>query len=206
MRKSDGIKKPKWFSTGLKVKGNKRKAEELLIEMRRQYSAFEFSDLDAHKLLLSDYLVVWLTTVKTQISPSTYESYHQIVYKKLIPYFEEIGSTVTALKPFHIEAFYQEQYEQHLSSNTVLRYHSIIHKALSDTVRKELIILKPAAIVKKPSKVKYVTVPYSAPEITQLFKAIRGHKLELLIKLTAFYGLRRSEVLEKLLRKKNDTR
>ena len=195
LRKGDGIKKPKWFSTGLKVKGNKRKAEELLVEMRRQYSAFEFSDLDAHRLMFSDYLVIWLTSVKTQISPSTYESYHQIVHKKLIPYFEEIGTTLTALKPFHIEAFYQEQYEQHLSSNTVLRYHSIIHKALNDAARKELIILNPAALAKRPKKSKYVTIPYSTLELNQLFKAIRGHKLELLIILTAFYGLRRSEVL-----------
>ena len=195
LRKSDGIKRPKWFSTGLKVKGNKGKAEELLIEMRRQYSAFEFSGLDAHKLSFTDYFVIWLATVKSQISPSTYESYHQIVHKKLIPYFEEFGLSLTTLKPFHIEAFYQEQYKQELSSNTILRYHSIIHKALNDAVRKELIILNPATIVKRPSKVKYVTVPYSASEITQLFKAISGHRLEVLIKLTAFYGLRRSEIL-----------
>ena len=195
LRKSDGTKKPKWFSTGLKVKGNKRKAEELLIEMRRQYSAFEFSELDAHKLAFPNYLVVWLSAIKTQIAPSTYESYHQIVHRKLIPYFEEINSTLITLKPFHIEAFYQEQYERKLSSNTVLRYHSVIHKALSDAVRKELIVLNPAAMVKRPSKIKYVTVPYSASEINQLFKAIHGHRLEVLIKLTAFYGLRRSEVL-----------
>ena len=195
LRKSDGIKKPKWFSTGLKVKGNKRKAEELLIEMRHRYSAFEFSELDAHKLLFSDYLMIWLSSIKTQISPSTYESYYQIIHRKLIPYFERIDSTLITLKPFHIETFYQEQYEQKLSSNTVLRYHAVIHKALGDAVRKELIILNPAAMVKRPSKAKYVTVPYSTLEINQLFKAIRNHRLEVLIKLTAFYGLRRSEVL-----------
>lgn len=38
LQKANGKKGPKWFSTGLKVKGNKRKAEELLIEMRRQYT------------------------------------------------------------------------------------------------------------------------------------------------------------------------
>jgi Phage integrase family. len=42
---------------------------------------------------------------------------------------------------------------------------------------------------------KYVTTPYSVFEISRLFNAIRGHKLEVLIKLTTFYGLRRSEVL-----------
>jgi hypothetical protein len=110
LRGSDGVKKPKWFSTGLKVKGNKRKAGELLIEMRHRYSAFDFAKLDAHKLPFSDYLEIWLSTVKIQIAPSTYESHQHIVRSKIIPYFSKIGSTLTTLKPFHIEAFYQEQY------------------------------------------------------------------------------------------------
>ena len=195
LRGDDGRKRPKWFSTGLKVKGNKRKAEEFLIEMRHKYSAFEISELDAHRLLFSDYLVIWLSIIKPQIAPSTYESYHQIVHNIITPYFIEKDLALTTLKPFHIEEFYQKQYERRLSSNTVLRYHAVIHKALNDALRKELIALNPATLVKRPSKAKYVTVPYSALELNRLFQAVRGHTLEVLIILTAFYGLRRSEVL-----------
>lgn len=49
--------------------------------------------------------------------------------------------------------------------------------------------------MQRPSKETFFTMPYSASEINQLFEAVKGHKLELIIKLTAFYGLRRSEVL-----------
>lgn len=36
---------------------------------------------------------------------------------------------------------------------------------------------------------------YNSEEVTELLKAAHGEKLKLVILLTAFYGLRRSEVL-----------
>ena len=191
LRMEDGRKQPKWFSTGLKEKNNKRKAEELLIEMRQKYSAYEMSEIGSHKILFSDYMKIWLSSMKTQIALSTYESYHQIIHQKVAPYFCELEIPLISLKPLHIEEFYQKQYELKLSSNTVLRYHAVIHKALADATRKELISQNPASLVKRPSKTKYVAIPYSTSELKQLFVSIKGHNLELIIKLAAFYGLRR---------------
>ena len=82
-----------------------------------------------------------------------------------------------------------------MSPNTVLRHHAVIHKALGDAVRKELLVSNPAALAWRPSKEAFITTPYSASELNQLFEVIKGHELEVLIKLTAFYGLRRSEEL-----------
>jgi Site-specific recombinase XerC len=195
LRKPNGTRGPKWFSTGLKAKGNKRKAEEILIEMRRQYSSLEISGVDAFKLSVSEYLSVWVLGTKSQIAPSTYESYCQIIFGKLVPYFDNINLMLCALKPFHLDALYQSLLDKGLSPNTVIRYHAVIHKALSDAVRKEILVTNPAALAQRPSKEDFMTIPYSADEIQQLFDSIKGHKLELLIKLTAFYGLRRSEVL-----------
>jgi len=221
LRKSDGTRGPKWFSTGLKAKGNKRKAEEILIEMRRQYSSLEISGVDAFKLSVSEYLSVWVLSTKSQIAPSTYESYCQIILGKLVPYFNDINLMLCALKPFHLDTLYQSLLDKGLSPNTVIRYHAVIHKALNDAVRKEILVTNPAALAQRPSKEDllndavrkeilvtnpaalaqrpskedFMTIPYSADEIQQLFDSIKGHKLELLIKLTAFYGLRRSEVL-----------
>lgn len=48
----NGKRKPKWISTGLKVKGNKKKAESLLIETRRNYvEEFEQDDLELVTLI-----------------------------------------------------------------------------------------------------------------------------------------------------------
>ena len=195
LRKPDGTRGPKWFSTGLKAKGNKRKAEEILIEMRRQYSSLEISGVDAFRLSVSEYLLGWVFGTKSQIAPSTYESYCQIISGKLVPYFSDLNLMLCALKPFHLDTLYQSLLDKGLSPNTVIRYHAVIHKALNDAVRKEILVTNPAALAQRPSKEDFMTIPYSADEIQQLFDSIQGHKLELLIKLTAFYGLRRSEVL-----------
>lgn len=195
LRKEDGKKGPKWFSTGLKVKGNKRKAEEQLIEMRRQYTALEISEVDAFRLSFSEYLAIWLTGMKSKVSPSTYESYQNIVANTMIPYFNEYKLTLCSVKPIHIEMLYQSLLNRKLSPNTVLRYHAVIHKALKDAVRKELIVRNPVDLVQRPSKEVFITIPYSAEEMNQLFEVVKGHPLELIIKLTAFYGLRRSETL-----------
>lgn len=195
LRKEDGKKGPKWFSTGLEVKGNKRKAEEQLIEMRRQYTALEISEVDAFRLSFSEYLAIWLTGMKSKVSPSTYESYQNIVANTMIPYFNEYKLTLCSVKPIHIEMLYQSLLNRKLSPNTVLRYHAVIHKALKDAVRKELIVKNPVDLVQRPSKEAFITIPYSAEEMNQLFEVVKGHPLELIIRLTAFYGLRRSETL-----------
>lgn len=163
--------------------------------MRLQYSAVELSGIDAQRLLFSEYMELWLANIKLHISPSTYESYCQIVRQKIVPYFEKLDISLIALKAIHIEMFYQTQYELALSPNTVLRYHAVLHKALNDARRKELIVISPAVFAQRPPKQKYITEPYSAKEIHRLFQVIDGHKLELIIKLAAFYGFRRSEVL-----------
>lgn len=132
LRKNDGKKGPKWFSTGLKVKGNKRKAKEQLIEMRRQYTALETSEVDAFHLSLSEYLAIWLTGVKSKVSPFTYESYQNIVVNTIASYFNEYKLMLCSVKPIHIEMLYQSLVNRNLSPNTVLRYH--------DAIRKELIV------------------------------------------------------------------
>lgn len=179
----------------MKAKGNKRKAEERLIELRRQYSALELSGTDALRLSFTEYLTVWLPTIKAQVSPSTYESYHTIIHKTINPYFDTMELMLCSLKPSHMETLYRDLLGKGLSPNTVLRHHAVIHKALGDAMRKELLVNNPAALAWRPSKETFITTPYSADEIQQLFNAIKGHELEVLIKLTAFYGLRRSEAL-----------
>ena len=174
LRKSDGKRGPKWFSTGLKAKGNKRKAEELLQEMRRQYSSLELRGINAFRLPVSDYLAIWSHEIKPKLAPSTYESYRQMLSGTLLPYFQNSKLMLCSLTPLHLEMFYQTLSAKGLSSNTVLRYHAIIHKALNDAVRKEILTSNPAALVERSSKEKFMTTPYSAAEIQKLFEAVKA--------------------------------
>ena len=195
LKKEGGKKGPKWFSTGLKTKGNKKKAEELLIELRRQFTAMEISKIDAVRLPFSEYLEIWLAGMKAQVEASTFAAYRSMTTNTVIPYFEQLGVALCAVKPIHIETLYHSMLESNLSANTVLRHHALLHKALGDAMRKELIPRNPADLAWRPSKCAFITEPYSVEELSRLFEVLKGHRLEVLLKLTAFYGLRRSEVL-----------
>lgn len=98
------------------------------------------------------------------------------------------------VKPAHIEAFYQSLYAKGLCSNSVLHYHTVLHKALADAARRDIIPINLMERVNRPSRGQFTANPYTPEEMKQLFAAIEGDPMELLIKLTAYYGLRRSEV------------
>ena len=59
----------------------------------------------------------------------------------------------------------------------------------------DLIPYNPADKVERPKKQKYIADYYRLEELEQLFEATKDHPYSLLIQITAFYGLRRSEAL-----------
>ena len=110
-------------------------------------------------------------------------------------YFSGKDVRLSSVHPGHIEAFYQSLYERGLKSNSVLHYHALLHKALADAARKGLIAKNPMEKVQRPSKGNFIPQPYSAEEMKRLFVVLQGHPMEVPIKLAAYYGLRRSEVV-----------
>ena len=82
-----------------------------------------------------------------------------------------------------------------VSPGTVIHYHANIHKALKYAVKMDLIPFNPADKVERPKKQWYIADYYRQEELERLLEASKDHPYSLLIQMTAFYGLRRSEVL-----------
>lgn len=191
LRHPDGRRYDKWIATGLSYPGNKRKAEAMLIELRRQHFN---SHIWNAATLLSEYIPDWLKTRQKEISETTYSSYLQIA-NEIVRYFLNQDVRLSQISPHHIETYYQTLYERGLKSNSVLHHHALLHKALADASRKGLIAENPMEKVQRPAKGSYIPHPYTAEEMRTLFAALQGHYMEVPIKLAAYYGLRRSEVL-----------
>ena len=83
-----GKRKSKWVSTGLPVKGNKRRAEKILADIKRDFVPEEPKRIEAN-MLFSDYMESWLNIIKGSVAVPTYSSYSEIVNKNIIPYFRE---------------------------------------------------------------------------------------------------------------------
>ena len=188
-----GKRKSKWIATGLTIKGNKKRAEAILMDARRNFQE-EAPERMEPKTLFADFLGQWLEITRDSIAVPTYASYSTLSNSVIIPYFRKRGTTLEELAAKDIQQFYLEQ-RKRVSGSTVIHYHAIIHKALKYAVKLDLIATNPADRVERPKKERYVASFYDADEVNALFQAARGTNLEIPILLGAFYGLRRSEVI-----------
>ena len=189
---ANGKRKPKWISTKLPVKGNKKRAEQMLMEERKRYSQPTKSKND--DILFADFMEQWLEVVKGSITMVTYSSYSNMVKVIIAPYFREKNITLKGLQAKDIQDFYQEHLKR-VKASTVIHYHANIHKALKYAVKLELIDSNPADRVERPKQEKFQGSFYSSEELNDLFDAVAGTRLELAVLLGAFYGLRRSEIV-----------
>ena len=193
---ADGKRKTKWEATGLSVKRNKKKAEALLLERRRNFmvsTAPAEIRLD-DDILFSDFMLKWLEVTKSSVQITTYASYQGMVERIIAPYFRKRGIKLVDLKATDLQDFYTKQLER-VKANSVIHYHANIHKALKYAVKIDLIPTNPADKVERPKKNEFKGSYYSAEEIHALTEAAEGTKLEIPVLLASFYGLRRSEVL-----------
>ncbi len=203
----NGVYKKPSKSTGLKVKGNKKRAEAMLLDARIKATEElekNINELNRKKslptsnILFVDYMANWLTTVKNSIELSTYASYEMAVNRRIIPYFNKFYPYIklSDITVDHIEQYYAyEMNTLNIKAATIKHRHANIHKALKSAVKKRLIPFNPAEYVELPKKDQFKGQFYSGEELDELFKVAKGDPCELAIIVGAFYGLRRSEVV-----------
>ena len=209
---SAGKRHTKWCRTGLPVKGNKKRAEAVLMELRLSFDPeaeeaarrirkgespaldFEMAQSEGGRLLFADYLEQWLKVARSTVKTITYSGYAEGVQKRISPWFRERGIALTELQASDIQDFYSFRLET-VKATTVIHDHAVIHRALKYAVKMDMIPVNPADKVERPRKEAFQASFYDRNELNRLFEAAKGTRLEIPVMLAAFYGLRRSEVL-----------
>lgn len=194
-------------STGLPVKGNKRRAEAMLMEARKSKEdelaeqAQEQSEIHPRSqsdILFTQFMLDWLDMMKNSVEITTYSAYAMGIKSKIVPYFKEHrpGLRLCKVTPKDIQDYYTyEMKENGVSANTVIHRHANIRKALQYAYKTGLINTNPADKIERPKKQKFVGDFYNEKELEHLFEVVRGDPIELGVILAAFYGLRRSEAV-----------
>ncbi len=144
-------------------------------------------------LLFGDYLMQWVEIAKPNLQLSTYGSYKAKI-KHMAPYFNERGITLNTITPTDIQTYYAWLMDHGKSVQSCTHAHVIIRRALEIAYRTDRIPVNPAAKVEKPKSPKYEAKYYDLKQLKVLFEKLKGDKYELMYKMTAFYGLRRSEL------------
>ncbi len=147
-------------------------------------------------ITVAEYLGGWVDTLPMAgRRPSTVESYARNVRVHIAP---AIGSVkLQSLTPVHLDRLYAEMAERR--SPRMVRYvHTIVRKALSDAVKKGLVVRNVADAATPPSA-KSTKAPEMATwtpnQLRTFLDGVADHRLFPLLRLAAMTGLRRGEVL-----------
>ncbi len=185
----------KWISTGLDVKGNKRKAEEIMREKLEEFqNDYSYRQNPESDVLFADFIEDWLERSKANLQASSYGSY-QLQVKAISKYFREKGIKLLDLKPIDISNYYKWMEKQGKSVQVREHFHVNIRKCLQTAVKADLIPSNPADKVERPRSPKHIAKFYDGKMLKELFDKLKGDRFEYIYKITAMYGFRRSEIM-----------
>lgn len=198
----NGKRKPLWISTGLPVKGNKRKAEQLLREKLREFETENPSKPAQTNVTFADYMRYWLTIAQRKVDPVTYQGYEILAKTHVLPYFDAIGVKLQGVTVAVLQAYVDEKATKGrkdgkggLSPKSVRMHINLIRQTLEEAVKNDIILKNPCHYLTLPRNRRYQSTFYNVQQLKVLFDAIRDDPLCPLYKIVALYGLRRSEVL-----------
>lgn len=199
-RESDGL----WCtSIDLGFVNGKRKRKVIYGKTRRevaeklkalQREQLQGVNLAAEPLTVGAFLDRWLAeVVVVRNRPRTHASYSDTVRLYIKPH---LGTTLlTKLAPEQVQGMLNALNAQGLSPRTVTYTRAVLRKALNQALRWGHVPRNVATLVDVPAARRKAIVPLTQAQARALLKAVTGHRLEALYRLTLSLGLRRGEAL-----------
>lgn len=208
-----GKRKRKWVSTGLPEKCTKKALNEAVEEIVADFAdkwnnnqvvfntapkknTEDESDPVVINQELSDFFSEWLTAIKPNAARTTYQCYKRIM-ERFMKYMsaEYPDVTLADLNHSQIQTFLNYKMDQGLKGSSVKQYYLAIHSAFMWAVKMEILPQHPMDKMVMPRAERHEAVFYNEDELNELFEVFKDHKLELIVHIAAYYGLRRCEIL-----------
>ncbi len=141
------------------------------------------------------YLEYWLDAVckPPALRISSYEKYRKLINTYILPALGHIQ--LQKLTPQHVQALYRKKGDDGLSSKMINSIHGVLHKALGNAVRWNLVSRNICDLVSPPRIVKPTIESLKMEQAHKLLEAVRGHRLEVLLIVALTTGIRRGELL-----------
>ena len=141
-----------------------------------------------------EYLKGFIEDKKGMISPSTYSGYLHL-YKTLLGYFGNNMKLKDVTYKYILEFYEYLKTERHLKNNSIKKYKEILSPAFRFAYRDNLIYKNPYEFIPKLKREKSKRDYYDRNELEQLFEVTDKTPLSLAVRVAAYYGFRRSELL-----------
>ena len=196
-----GRYKQKWISTKLKIRGNKKLAKQFLEQEMEKFrnnpikkNVVEDKPTEHKDIIFIDYVKKYVEDKAGTISPTTLRGYRNL-YKHIDNFFGN-QLKLKDVTYIHLLEFYDYlQNERHIKSTSVKRYKEILSPALRLAYRDDLIAKNPYEFMPKLKREKSKYNYYDKKELEQLFEIADKTPIGLIVRVAAYYGFRRSEIL-----------
>ena len=156
----NGKRKMKWISTGLVVKGNKRKAEQMLRETLQTYEIQQSGP--KCDMLFSDYIQKWLEYVQRKVDEVTYQGYELLAQRQIIPWFKAKGTKLEDVTLPLLQEYIDEKATRGrvdgkggLSPRSLRLHKNVIFQSLTEAVKDGLLPNNPCQYVVLPKNIRY---------------------------------------------------
>jgi integrase len=150
-------------------------------------------ELDPSSVPVNEYLQRWLNdSVKGSVRPITFESYERLVRVHVVPALGRVK--LKALSPAHLQGLYRDRLDAGLSSSTVQRLHAVIHRALKQALRWDLVPRNVSEAVDPPKAQRKEIPPLTPEQVRTLLRTAEEDRLGGLYALAITTGLRQGEL------------
>ena len=191
----------RWQASFIDSNGKRRyfyglKQSEALERMRRAQEEDKQGILaSGPNQLLGVYITEWLEHVhKPTIRIASYLTYRSMIKNHILPALGQL--TLRQLTPQQVQAFYSTLLnEKKLAPQTVSLIHAILHSALENAVRWNLVPRNVTALVSSPQTEQYEPVVISPDEAKRLLDLARGNRMYAIVLLAVTTAARRGEIL-----------
>ena len=150
----------------------------------------------------SDYVRIWLDHIARNVDVVTMQGYQVLADSHILPYFDELGIRLSDIDHKTIQWYIDHKYRNGrldgkggLSARSLKLHKNIINQTLNLAVQNKLLPANPCKFVVLPQVLRYESTFYNERQLKELFDALRNDPILPLVKITALYGLRRSELL-----------
>lgn len=197
----NGKRTQKWIPTGFPVKGNKTRAEKFLREQLLSYETKE--NLPVSETQFSEYVKFWLKNIKSRVDIVTFEGYENLANSQIIPYFDKKHLRLCDISKEVLQEYVDlkatngrlDKKSGGLSARSISLHMNVINQTLNLALSNGLISVNPKSWVNIPTTGQREPNFFTAQQVEEFLLKIKHEPIYPLIKITAFYGLRRSEVL-----------
>ena len=149
---------------------------------------------DDENMTVSQYMARWLEdSAKGDLGHRAYANYKLQIRRHINPAFARLK--LSKLSAAHIQSLYAVKLRDGLKPSSVRYIHAVLHRALEQAVRFNLIPFNPASRVDPPKIRQDEITPLDAEQARTFLDAAKGDRHECLYVLSLTCGLRMGEAL-----------